>query len=88
MVRLPIQNTTDQLNAYFTTLTVSVRVKSTTGSFDKTTTTTYNGDTINEGAVTVVSSYSTYNCLVHLSYETKGLEGQKKVVLSIWAIDG
>ena len=88
VVHFLIQNTTDQLNPYFTTITVSVRVKSTTGSFDKTTTTTYNGGTINEGAITVVSSYSTYNCLVHVSYETKGLAGQKKVVLSIWAIDG
>jgi len=83
-----MQNTTDQLNSYFTTLTVSVRLKSTTGSFDKTTTTVYSGSSISEGTITVSSSYNTYNCLVHVSYETKGLAGQKKVVLSIWAIDG
>ena len=88
VIHFLIQNTTDQLNSYFTALNVTVRLKSTTGTFDKTTLTTFKGSTIREGTITVVNTYSTYNCLVHVNYETKGLAGQKKLVLSIWAIDG
>lgn len=88
VIHFLIQNTTNQLNPYFTTLTVTVRLKSTTGTFDKTTTTTFNGSTANEGTITVVSNYNTYNTLVHVNYETKGLAGQKKIILSIWAVDG
>lgn len=88
VIHFLLQNTTDQLSPYFTALTVNVRVKSTTGTFDKATTTIYNGSTVTEGTITVATSYNTYNCLVHVNYETKGLAGQKKVMLSIWAVDG
>jgi len=87
-IHFTMQNTTDQLGNYFATLSVSCRLKSTTGSFDQTTTTAYTGTAVNEGTIRVSSSYSAYNCLVHVNYETKGIAGQKNIILSIWATDG